>query len=163
VEYEDYYEKADDKCLRIVEGAVYLSVTGKRRYKVGLRSPHLLGRVGYIKPVRGETEAKEENVELLVRAFQNDPSSEYVEEPDAIPGCRGLPFHVYNDGGKFGGFGELECNGRTISADIRSAPPRAISVDDFPFWYFQGPSRQIAQIAMVLLGNGSQGRNSFRG
>jgi hypothetical protein len=140
VEYEDYYEKADTSCLTIGGGAVRFAVNGKRRYKVGLRSAHLFGRAGYLKISQGAAE-------LLVRAYPNDPASEYVEEPDSQPGCRGLSFHVYNDGGNFGGFGELECNGRTIGA-----PGNTESTDDFSFWYFRGPIDSIRGISRALLG-----------
>lgn len=143
VEYQDYYEPVDSGCLHFLEGAAVFSVTGTRRYKVGLRSPHLLGRAAYIKLAGPRSE-------LLVRTFPNDPSSEYVEEPDSLPGCRGLSFHVYNDGGEFGGFGELECNGRTIGAGTS----RIESRDEFGFWYFLGSRERIIDIGRILLGNG---------
>ena len=142
-EYQDYYEPADSSCLRFVEGAVAFSLTGNRRYKVGLRSPHLLGRVAYLKPAGSQSE-------LFVRNFLNDPSSEYVEEPDGLPGCRGLSFHVYNDGGVFGGFGELECNGRTVGAHTG----RTENHDEFGFWYFRGPKERILDIGRILIGSG---------
>ncbi len=146
VEYQDYYEAADGNCLRFSEGAAAFSITGARRYKVGLRSPQLLGRAGYFKFAASRSE-------LMVRSYPNDPSSEYVEEPDKLPGCRGLSFHVYNDGGEFGGFGELECNGRTIGAGTG----RAVSSDDFYFWYFRGEAERIRAIGRVLLGSGVDG------
>lgn len=143
VEYQDYYEAADEGCLWFPEGAAAFSVTGTRRYKVGLRSPQLLGRAAYLK-LDGP------GSELFVRGFPNDPSSEYVEEPDSLPGCRGLSFHVYNDGGEFGGFGELECNGRTVG----TGTGRTESRDEFSFWYFRGSREKILAIGRILLGNG---------
>ncbi len=140
-EHEDYYEPADGDCMDIGADRVVFSVTGKRRYKVGLRSPQLFGRAGYLKELPGG------EAELLVRAFSNDPGSEYVEEPDSLPLCRGLSFHVYNDGGAFGGFGELECNGRTIGG-----PGAVESVDDFSSWLFRGPSAAVRRIGRALLG-----------
>ncbi len=142
-EYQDYYEGVDASCLRFVEGAAAFSVTGTRRYKVGLRSPQLLGRAAYLKLAGSRSE-------LFVRIFPNDPSSEYVEEPGDLPGCRGLSFHVYNDGGVFGGFGELECNGRTVGAHTG----RAESRDEFGFWYFRGPRERILDIGRILIGTG---------
>lgn len=142
VEYEDYYEKADDSCMTISDGAARFAISGKRRYKVGLRSSQLFGRAGYIKHHDASSRA-----ELMVRSFYNDPSSEYVEEPDSQPGCRGLSFHVYNDGGSFGGFGELECNGRTVSSASGSQVD-----DEFSFWLFCGSAERVETIARVLLG-----------
>lgn len=144
VEYEDYYEKADASCLSIGDGVARFAVTGARRYKVGVRAASHFGRAGYLKRPAAAT------AELLVRAFSNDPAADYVEEPDALPGCRGLSFHVYNDGGAFGGFGELECNGR-------SAGPGADAVrdDSFSFWLFRGPVDRVDAIARALLGTGS--------
>ena len=141
VEYEDYYEPIDGEHLRVTPQAALLALTGRRRYKVGLRSTHLTGRVGFFKRLPGG------RAELVVRNFFNDPSSEYVEEPAAKPGCRGLSVHVYNDGGVFGGFGELECNGRTIGG----AAGRK-GADDFGFWFFTGEEEGILAIAGVLLG-----------
>lgn len=149
VEYEDYYEKVDASCLTIGGGAVRFGITGKRRYKVGLRAAHLFGRAGYLKisQTTMPTPAGSDVAELLVRAYPNDPASEYVEEPDSQPGCHGLSFHVYNDGGNFGGFGELECNGRTIGA-----PGNTESTDDFYFWYFRGEEARVRKISQTLLG-----------
>jgi len=145
VEHEDYYEKADESCMTIGDGVARFSINGQRRYKVGLRSAQLFGRAGYLKAT--ESDGTSACAELLVRSFYNDPSSEYVEEPDSKPGCRGLPFHVYNDGGAFGGFGELECNGRTVGG----AAGGDIS-DEFSFWLFRGSIHRIEAIARSLLG-----------
>jgi hypothetical protein len=106
-----------------------------------LRAPHLTGRVGFLKSFSSG------DAQLIVRNFLIDPSSEYVEEPAGHRGCRGLAVHVYNDGGVFGGFGELECNGRTVGG---AADPSG--TDDFGFWLFNGPEGRIRQIAAVLLG-----------
>jgi len=141
LEYEDYYEKVDAGHLRLVPGGALLAVTGRRRYKVGLRAPHLGGRAGFLKPLPGG------QAELIVRNFFNDPSAEYVEEPADRPGCRGLSVHVYNDGGAFGGFGELECNGRTIGGGAGTA-----GHDDFGFWFFAGAIGCVRRIADILLG-----------
>ena len=142
VEYVDYFEPADSSCVRFYPEAAKLFITGNRRYKVGLRSPHLLGRAAYLhrsSPVS----------ELVVRTYFNDPTSEYVEEPGPLTGCRGLSFHVYNDGGLFGGFGELECNGRTLGVSIG----RTVSRDEFGFWYFRGPKKRLLDIGRIFLGD----------
>jgi len=156
VEYEDYYEKADESCLRIGDSVTRFEITGKRRYKVGLRSTQLFGRAGYLKATTHEGASA--SAALLVRSFYNDPSSEYVEEPDSQPGCRGLSFHVYNDGGAFGGFGELECNGRTVGGTAGNEV-----TDEFSFWLFHGSVERVEAIARALLGSDlSGGRNMAR-
>lgn len=144
VEFEDYYEyePIDDKHLQITPGAALLAVTGRRRYKVGFRSPHLTGRVGFFKRCPGG------QAELIVRNFFNDPSSDYVEEPAHRVGCRGLSVHVYNDGGVFGGFGELECNGRTIGGTSSAS-----GSDAFSFWFFTGAEDKVRRVSEVLLGS----------
>jgi hypothetical protein len=147
VEFEDYYEyePIDDKHLQITSGAALLAVTGRRRYKIGFRSPHLTGRVGFFKRCPGG------QAELIVRNFFNDPSSDYVEEPAHRVGCRGLSVHVYNDGGVFGGFGELECNGRTIGGETGAS-----GSDEFAFWFFTGAEAKVRRVSEVLLGNWGQ-------
>jgi hypothetical protein len=141
VEFEDYYEPIDDQHLQITSGAALLAVTGRRRYKIGFRSAHLTGRVGFFKRCPGG------QAELTVRNFFNDPSSQYVEEPADRVGCRGLSVHVYNDGGVFGGFGELECNGRTIGGKMGAS-----GSDEFAFWFFKGAEAKVRQVSEVLLG-----------
>ena len=146
VEFEDYYEPIDDQHLQITSGAALVAVTGRRRYKIGFRSPHLTGRVGFFKRCPGG------QAELIVRNFFNDPSSEYVEEPADRVGCRGLSVHVYNDGGVFGGFGELECNGRTIGGKAAAS-----GSDEFAFWFFRGAEAKVRRVSEALLGNWGQG------
>jgi len=146
VEFEDYYEPIDDQHMQITSVAALLAVTGRRRYKVGFRSPHLTGRVGFFK------RCPDGQAELIVRNFFSDPSSEYVEEPADRVGCRGLSVHVYNDGGVFGGFGELECNGRTIGGRTGAS-----GSDEFAFWFFCGAEAKVRRVSEALLGNWAQG------
>jgi hypothetical protein len=141
VEYEDYYEPIDGEHLKLESGAVLLAITGRRRYKVGFRAPHLTGRVGFFKPIAAG------RAQLIVRNFFNDPSSDYVEEPPTRPGCRGLSVHIYNDDGVLGGFGELECNGRTVGGAAGCT-----GSDDFAFWLFQGKEEKVRTIARLLMG-----------
>lgn len=142
VEYLDYYEPIDVAHLDLAPGSARLKITGDRRYKVGFKSPTLFGRIGYLRRL-GLGEA-----ELFVRNFHNDPSSPYVEEPAAEIGCRGLSVNVYNDGGALGGFGEIECNGRTIGGETG----RSSSSDEMVLWYFKGAVDAIDAIVSTLLG-----------
>jgi hypothetical protein len=85
---------------------------------------------------------------LLVRHFFNNPSAPYLEEPPQLPGVKGKSLHVYNDGGQFGGFGELEVNGQAIGG----ATGRSESTDQFVMWLFVGESKYLQEIARHLLG-----------
>lgn len=143
-EFEDYYEPIDDQHLRVTQGAALLSITGRRRYKIGLRAAHLSGRVGYFRS------CADGQAELIVRNFFNDPTADYVEEPAAQVGCRGLSVHIYNDGGVFGGFGELECNGRTLGGGRGTN-----GSDEFAFWFFRGAEAKVHRISEALLGHWS--------
>ncbi len=135
----DYFEPVDDAHQTIAPDHIRLRITGDRRYKVGYKAAHVFGRLAYHLPAGDEAV-------LMVRNFPNDPSSVYMEEPADRPGVRGCSVHVYNDGGMFGGFGEMECNGRTIG------PARPSSRDTFALWLYAGPAPQIASIARHLLG-----------
>jgi hypothetical protein len=142
VEYTDYFEPIDADYQTIDARGVSLRITGDRRYKVGYKAAHLLGRLGYVNRL------DDGRAYLLVRAFFNNPSAPYVEEPPDCIDCRGHSVHVYNDGGMFGGFGELECNGQTIGG----ATGRAASADTFVLWLYAGAPDKIAAIARQLLG-----------
>lgn len=142
VEHTDYFEPIDDAHQTHHPGHIRLRITGTRRYKVGYKAAHLYGRVGYLnRHVDG-------NSYLLVRNFFNNPSAAYAEEPAGLPGQSGHSFHVYNDGGGFGGFGELECNGQTIGG----ATGRTSSTDQMALWLFVGEEHKLREICIHLLG-----------
>jgi hypothetical protein len=141
VERTDYFEPLDGVLGETTGRGVRLTITGDRRYKVGYKALYLLGRMGYLTPA-GDRSL------LLVRNFPNDPSTPYCEEPPGAAGCSGHSVHVYNDGGGFGGFGEMECNGRTVGG--RSG--RSAATDVFQLWAYRGPEEKLAALAHVLLG-----------
>ena len=85
---------------------------------------------------------------LIVRDFFNNPSAAYIEEPAHLPGCRGHSVHVYNDDGKLGGFGEVECNGQTIGG----VTGRSASTDQLALWLYVGTANKVREIALHLLG-----------
>ena len=117
-------------------------ITGQRRYKVGLRAVQTFGRLAYFNQLDAE------RAYLLVRNYFNNPSSPYVEEPAHLPGVRGDFIHIYNDGGMFGGFGELETQGQTIggSTGISSTSGQQV------LWLYVGAPAKLAAIARQLLG-----------
>lgn len=142
VEYSDYFEPVDDSYQAFDGHHIRLKITGDRRYKVGYQAAHTFGRLAYCNQLAGE------QAYLVVRNFFNNPAAPYIEEPPDQPGRRGRSIHVYNDGGGFGGFGELECNGQTIGGSTG----RSVSVDQMVLWLYVGPPEQIQAIALHLIG-----------
>ncbi len=137
----DYNEPIDDAHRTVEEHCVRFRITGTRRYKVGLRAAHTFGRLGYLN-------RDGERAYLLVRNYFNNPSSLYSEEPAHLPGARGDSIHIYNDGGMFGGFGELEVQGQTVGGETELSTVR----DQHIVWIYEGPAAQIGRIAEHLLG-----------
>jgi hypothetical protein len=142
VEYTDYYEPIDGEHQAIYPDHVRLQITGNRQYKVGYKSAHVFGRLAYYNHL------DDGRAYLIVRNFFNNPSMPYAEEPDHSPGCRGHSIHVYNDDGKAGGFGELECNLPTIGGDTG----RSSSMDQLVLWLYVGAPDRVKEIGLHLLG-----------
>ncbi len=140
--YRDYFEAVPGGQVRRSEGCLAFRVGGKHRFKVGVKAANVLGRIGYLERLENGRS------QLIVRSFANDPSAEYLEEPPHRPGDRGQSVHVVDDGGTFAGFGELECNGRSIGGDSGECE----SEDDYMLWCFRGATDSIREIAGELLG-----------
>jgi hypothetical protein len=142
VEVTDYYAPVDADHLHRHPNHIRLKLSGRRQYKVGIKAAQTLGRLGYYCPM-GDTQAY-----LVVRNYFNNPSVPYTEEPDFPVGCRGHSIHVYNDGGQFGGFGEMEVNLPTIGGETG----RSSSTDHLLLWIYIGVQEQVRRIAYHLLG-----------
>ncbi len=144
VAYSDYFAPAGDEHLAIdrAAGLVRVQITGRKQFKVGFKAAHVFGRLAYANRLR------DGRAYLLIRHFFNNPSRPYAEEPPHLPGCRGHSVHVYNDGGGFGGFGELEVMAQTIGGESG----RSASGDSFLFWLYVGPEHRLDLIARHLLG-----------
>lgn len=142
VQYYDYFEPVDDDHQHILPDHVRLQVTGQCRYKTGYTAAHITGRSAYYN-LRSDGQGY-----LLIRSFFNNPSAQYLEEPPHLPGVKGKSLHVYNDGGQFGGFGELEVNGQAIGG----VSGRSESTDQFLMWIYVGDSDKLQEIARHLLG-----------
>jgi len=141
-EITDYYRPIDESLYSRHSNHIRLKVTGRHQYKVGIKAAHTFGRLGYFNHLvdgRGY---------LVVRSYFNNPSVPYGEEPDSRVGCRGHSIHVYNDGGQFGGFGELEANLQTIGGETG----RSASTDQLVLWLYVGASDRVKAIALHLLG-----------
>ncbi len=142
VEVSDYFEPVDDQHLSRHGHYIALQITGDRRYKVGVKAAQTFGRLGYFHS------REDGSAYLIVRNYFNNPSSPYVEEPPQTPGGAGDSIHIYNDGGLFGGFGELECHGQTIGGHTG----RSSSTDQQLLWVYSGPKDKVAGVCWQLLG-----------
>jgi hypothetical protein len=142
VEMTDYYRPIDESLYARYPNHLRLQLTGRRQYKVGIKAAHTFGRLGYFNAL-GDGRAT-----LIVRNYFNNPSVPYTEEPDFPVGCRGHSIHVYNDGGEFGGFAELEVNLPTIGGETG----RSISTDHLVLWLYVGAPEKVKAIALHLLG-----------
>jgi hypothetical protein len=77
------------------------SITGRHQYKVGLAPALVNGRMIYARRVVGGYLA-------IVREFHPQPWRAYCDRPMNALAKGGDAVQVYNDGGEFGGFGEME-------------------------------------------------------
>lgn len=137
-----YFGEPRQDALATDNGAFRIALTGQQQYKTGYKAAYLSGRMGYLHQQDGTHY-------LLVRQFNNDPSTVYAEEPPDAPGVRGHAVHVYNDGGQFGANGEMEANGRTVGGDTG----RLSITDTFNMWmYFSDDPAPLQQIGQRLLG-----------
>lgn len=141
LEFVDYYAPVGD-LQAIYANHVRLQLTGRQQYKVGYKAAHLFGRMGYFNHL------DDGRAYLVLRNFFNNPSVPYAEEPDHTPGCRGHSVHVYNDGGQFGGFAEMECNLQTIGGETG----RSASTDQLLLWLYVSAEEKVKTIALHLLG-----------
>lgn len=139
----DHYEPAGDH-EKVLDHGVCLRITGQSRYKIAYKSACLTGRFGYLADSQGDSSY------LIVINYPNNPSAMYAEEPPLIEGETGYSIHIYNDDGNSGGFAEMECNLQTIGN------PTGLhhALDRVTKWIFAGETRQLKQIARVLLGYG---------
>lgn len=119
-----------------------LKISGKYMYKVGLKSAQFSGRIAYIN-FNNPNQSY-----LIVRNYFNNPSSLYVEEPAWNVGYRGDSVHIYNDGGKWGGFGEMEVHGQTIGGKTG----KSFSTDLLQMWIYVGEPDKLKIIGRQLLG-----------
>jgi hypothetical protein len=141
VEVSDYFEPPGEHLTRHGH-YIALKISGDSRYKIGIKAAQTFGRLGYF------NRRDDGSAYLIVRNYFNNPSSPYVEEPPQTPGAAGDSIHVYNDGGLFGGFGELECHGQTIGGHTG----RSSSTDQQVLWVYSGPADKVAAIGLHLLG-----------
>lgn len=142
IDIAEYFGDVPDDAKKVQNGHINIRITGDRQYKVGYKAAGILGRLAYCNTLSSG------RAYLLIRQFDNDPSATYSEEPPDMPGSNGYSVHVYNDDGEFGGFGEIECNGRAIGGDTG----RTSSTDVCRMWVYVGSPQSLQVIADALLG-----------
>lgn len=135
----DYFEPIDEPhMIRGVEGLRFV-VSGRRRYKVGIRTGEHRGVIACWR------ELPAGQALLLVQSFLDAPSSRYLEEPPEKPGHEGDSLYVYNDDGRFGDFGEIEALGRALEPEVRSVRDR------FEMHTWWGERTAVTRLARRLL------------
>jgi len=142
LEFTDYFQPVDEGLQTIYPDHVRLKITGDRQYKIGYKAAHVYGRLAYF------NQFDDDRAYLIVRNFFNNPSAPYAEEPPLIPGRSGHSIHVYNDDGKGGGFGEMECNAQTIGG----ATGRSSSTDQMILWLYAGATDKVKKLMPHLIG-----------
>lgn len=131
----DYFEPIDPQHAQRHGTDLTLSLSGTRRYKVGVRTGEHQGRAAYWRELPGGEAL------LVVRTFLDSPSTRYLEEPPGAVGHEGDSLYFYNDDGRNGAFGEVEALGRALEPDADSV------TDLFELHMWWGKRSQVAQVA----------------
>lgn len=99
--FQDYLEPIAPEHHAATNHGLELSITGRHQYKVGLPADVVTGRMAYIRPIASRAM-------VVFRQFTPMPSQPYCDVPLANIDAPGDAVQIYNDGGEFGGFGEME-------------------------------------------------------
>ncbi|MCE9592431.1 MAG: hypothetical protein K8S99_18145 [Planctomycetes bacterium] len=138
-----YYGAFDPQRMSHDDRAFRFQIDGKRQLKFGLTPWQTTGRAGYHRPVGGGIST------LIFRTFGTQPGEPYIDLPltsDDLTG--GDALQSYNDGGQFGGFGEMEYHDPGVIVG-RSPETRSSSNTTH---ILAGPDAAIREAAKVLLG-----------
>jgi len=111
-------------------------IDGKAQYKIGIHRVSALGRIVYRQRIDNETDR------LTVRVFPVDLAGHYADEPPQERNNNGYCCHVYNDDGRFGGFGEMENMGSPIGGENRLME----SFDRNTMLFYEGSPEVITSI-----------------
>lgn len=114
----DYFDPCPPEEMEASDGLFSLRIGGPAIFKVGLGSGQTAGRIAYVRPADGGRWL------VLYRSFPVHPALPYCDAPLGVPGTRGDAVQFFNDGGKFGSFGEIEHRSPAIAC---GAGPQAIT------------------------------------
>lgn len=110
-------------------------------FKLSFHVRQCAGRIGYIRREDSGLDS------LIVRSFEVVPSGHYPDYPPDRRDYTGSCVQLYDDGGRLGGFGELEYH--TPSIVCRSGES---ITDRSTVWHYTGEPSDIARISEALLG-----------
>lgn len=107
--FQDYFGSFDD-CLHHAEkGLLRFTITGNHQYKVGVPVDVATGRMAYLHPVGNQTL-------VIFRHFTPRPGHRYCDVAPLNRLASGDVVQIYNDGGQYGGFGEMEYHTAALTA-----------------------------------------------
>jgi len=138
----DFFSTGTKKWCKVKSECVVFPVTGDRRHKIGVNASVVCGRIGYLRRLG------KKRWSLLVRNMQPVPGAYYPDYPIADPSRRCFAVQCYNDGGQFGGFGEVEHHAPAVVTGKNTCT----SMDVSHLWAFVGPPAVIRRVAAELLG-----------
>ncbi len=133
--FGDRHVYTDDRCVRV-------RIDGRRKIKMGLAPMETTGRMGYYRRC-GDAST------LIVRIFSTQPGEPYVDLPrDSSERFGGDALQVYNDGGAYGGFGEMEYHDPALVVGQTPATRTGVSVTHV----LAGSDRAVHNAGRILLG-----------
>ncbi|MHA6482783.1 DUF6786 family protein [Paenibacillus sp. strain BS8-2] len=114
---------------------------GSSKFKLSFDAIASTGRLGYIRRLSEDVST------LIIRQFAVQSAGIYPDYPPDQPSYRGSCVQVFNDGGQFGNFAELEYHAPALPI----WKPGQTS-DHSTLFYFSGPPSSIKRIAEHMLG-----------
>jgi hypothetical protein len=126
--------------LIVREHLIRYKMRATGEHKLGIRAIAITGRVGYIYGSGDE-------VSLIIRNFNVNPSGEYVDVPWAEPNNFGFAFQACNVNSQLGAFSELEYHVPAIGSQQKGSRCE----DESQVWAFRGTQDAIMSIARKLL------------
>lgn len=97
----DHFDPCPASNFHAAPGTFDLGIGGSTMFKVGLAPRNCAGRIAYARPIGSAWL-------VLERSFPLHPALRYCDAPLGEPGSQGDALQFFNDGGKFGVFGEIE-------------------------------------------------------
>lgn len=137
----DYFQTGVAQHCDIRSGLLGFPITGQAQHKLGLRAEDIRGRMAYFRPLAGGLAT------LIIRQAVVFPGAVYADYPACDRSQRSVAIQCYNDGGGFGGFGEMEYHSPVAEA------ANGFQVQDVSrTWCFAGSEPRVRLIASELLG-----------
>jgi hypothetical protein len=109
-------------------------------HKLGVRAITTSGRAGYMYNVSND-------IALVIRSFNVNPSGEYVDVHWREPNKPGSAFQACNVYNQLGAFSELEYHAPAIGPQLK----RLSCEDESQVWAFRGNETEILSVARLLL------------